>query len=288
MSPTPSLLDSNPSDDSPAADSLSRDAEEIEDRSTPPTPVIYEVVRRLGEEEMARPGVSLWWSGAAGGVSIGCSLLAQAILLTRLPDAPWRPLVDSLGYTVGFVMVVLSRQQLFTESTITAVLPLTAEFTLGNLWKLARIWTIVLIANFAGALVAALFFAFTPALTPEIRAGMLEVSRHLLTQDFATAFFRAVPAGFLIAAMVWLMPSAGGAQLHVVILMTYVIAAGGFMHIVAGSVEAFLLVLTGAMSWPEMAAGFVAPVLVGNIVGGTALFALLAYAQVMKEIKRAS
>ena len=274
-------------DDSPDADSVRRDAEEIEDRSTPPTPVIYEVVRRLGEEEMARPVVSLWWSGVAGGVSIGCSLLGQAILVTGLPGTSWRPLVDSLGYTVGFIMVVLSRQQLFTESTITAVLPLMAEFTARNSWRVARIWTIVLIANFAGALIAAAFFAFTPALSPELRAGMLEISRHLIGQDWATAFFRAVPAGFLIAAMVWLMPSAGGTQLHVVILMTYVIAAGGFMHIVAGSVEAFTLVLTGATSWQAMTTGFAAPVLIGNMVGGTALFALLAYAQVMKEIRPA-
>jgi formate/nitrite transporter FocA (FNT family) len=33
-----------------------------------------------------------------------------------------------------------------------------------------------------------------------------------------------------------------------------------------------------------MLGAFVAPVLVGNIIGGTALFALLSYAQVMKEI----
>ena len=68
--------------------------------------------------------------------------------------------------------------------------------------------------------------------------------------------------------------------------MTYLIAAGGFMHIIAGSVEAFLLVLTGGMTAWTMAVSFVAPVLLGNIVGGTALFGLLAYAQVMKEIKR--
>jgi formate/nitrite transporter FocA (FNT family) len=33
-----------------------------------------------------------------------------------------------------------------------------------------------------------------------------------------------------------------------------------------------------------MFTGFVIPVLAGNIMGGTALFALIAYAQVMKEI----
>jgi hypothetical protein len=37
-----------------------RQVERIEERSTPPTPVIYEVVRRYGEEEMERPATSLW------------------------------------------------------------------------------------------------------------------------------------------------------------------------------------------------------------------------------------
>src|SRR5262244_3678804 len=96
-----------------------REVEDVEERSRPRTPVIYEVVRRLGEEEMRRPATSLWWSGVAAGLSISFSLLAQAILETHLPDAPWRHLVSSLGYAVGFVMVVLSRQQLFTENTIT-------------------------------------------------------------------------------------------------------------------------------------------------------------------------
>ena len=56
------------------------------------------------------------------------------------------------------------------------------------------------------------------------------------------------------------------------------------MHIVAGSVEAFLLVLNGELQWLAMIGNFIVPVLIGNIVGGTALFALIAYAQVMKEI----
>src|SRR6476661_4498573 len=102
------------------------EVKEVEERSTPRTPVIYEIVRQLGQEEMERPLISLWWSGVAAGLSISFSLLTQAILETHLVDAPWRPLVSSLGYPVGFLMVVLSRQQLFTESTITAVLPLMA------------------------------------------------------------------------------------------------------------------------------------------------------------------
>lgn len=84
--------------------------------------------------------------------------------------------------------------------------------------------------------------------------------------------------------MVWLILSADAAQFHVIALMTYPIAAGGFMHIVAGSVEAFLPVVDGNLGVWSMIADFTVPVLIGNIVGGTALFALLSYAQVMKEI----
>jgi hypothetical protein len=94
------------------------ESDDVEERSSPRTPVIYEIVRRLGDEEMDRPITSLWWSGVAAGLSISFSLLAQGILQAHLPAAPWRVLVVSLGYSLGFLMVVLSRQQLFTESTL--------------------------------------------------------------------------------------------------------------------------------------------------------------------------
>lgn len=272
-------------DDSGGGQKISeREIEEVEELSSPRTPVIYEIVCRHGEEEMARPIFSLWWSGVAAGMSISFSLLAQAILQTHLPDAPWRPLVTDLGYSVGFVMVVMSRQQLFTETTVTAVLPVMAAFDRNNVAKLARMWGVVLIANFAGTLFAALFCEFTPVLTPELFNGMIEVSRHILGHSLPEMFFRAIAAGFLMAAMVWLIPSAEGAQFFVIVLMASLISAGNFMHIVAGSVEAFLLVLNGQLGWLAMLDQFVIPVFFGNVVGGTALFALIAYAQVMKEI----
>ena len=257
---------------------------DVEELATPRTPVIYEVVRRLGEEEMVRPSTSLWWSGVAAGLSISFSLLAQAILRTHLPDAPWQPLVTSFGYCVGFIMAVLSRQQLFTESTITAVLPVAANFTWKNVGRMMRLWAIVLAANLAGTLFAALFCSFTPVLPAEIYDEMLAVSRDLLPLGWWDMVFRAVASGFLMAAMVWLMPGAERTQFHVITLMTWLIAVGGFTHIVAGSMEAYLLVFAGDWAWWQMIGQFLLPVLIWNMIGGTALFALLSYAQVMDEI----
>lgn len=260
------------------------EVEEVEDRARPSTPIIYEVVRRMGDEEMARPAISLWWSGIAAGISISFSLLAEAILRAHLPDAPWRPLVSGFGYSAGFLMVVLSRQQLFTENTITVVLPLMAHPTMEQLGRLARMWAIVFFANMVGTLCAALFCVLAPVLSPDILDTMRTISQEMIAHDWITMFFRAVGAGFLIAGMVWLLPSAMATQFHVITLMTYLISIGGFKHIVAGSVEAFVLVISGQLGLGDMLVHFTLPVLLGNVIGGTALFALLSYAQVMKEL----
>jgi formate-nitrite transporter family protein len=258
--------------------------EDVEELSTPRTPVIYEVVRRLGDEEMERPATSLWWSGVAAGLSISFSLLAQAILQSHLPDTPWRPLLTGFGYCVGFLMVVLGRQQLFTESTITVVLPVLKDIHIANIWRMLRLWVIVLVANLAGTLFAAVFCRFTPVLSPELMDSMLAISRDLKTLGWWQMSFRGVASGFLIAAMVWMIPSAESAKFAVITAMTYLIAIGGFTHIVAGSMEANLLVLSGDWEWWRMLWQFFVPALIGNIIGGTALFALISYAQVMEEI----
>ena len=40
-----------------------KEADDVEGMSSQRTPVIYEIVRKLGDEEMDRPITSLWWSG---------------------------------------------------------------------------------------------------------------------------------------------------------------------------------------------------------------------------------
>jgi formate/nitrite transporter FocA (FNT family) len=259
-------------------------ADRVEETTTPLTPVIYETVRRNGEQEMSRPPWSLAWSGVAAGMSISFSLLAQAILRQKLPDAPWRELVAAIGYPVGFVMVVLARQQLFTESTITVILPLIAQPSRQHFKRAARLWTIVLGTNLVGTGLAALFCALTPVIEPSLLEQMHIISRHAMAHAFWPMLLRGIGAGYLMAATVWLMPAAGPAQFQVVVVMTYLIGVGGFAHIVAGSLEAYLLLLSGDLGLTAALGGFAVPALLGNIIGGSALFALMAYAQVRHEI----
>jgi formate-nitrite transporter family protein len=260
------------------------EARDIEDRARLRARIVYEIVRLEGEEEIARPATSLWWSGLAAGLSISFSLLAQAIVMLNLPDATWRPLVTHLGYPVGFLMVILGRQQLFTESTITVVLPLLAQFSRRRLALAGRMWCIVLVANIAGTLFAAAFCVFAPVLTPDVRQSMLDISQQALAHGWWEMLFRGISSGFLMAATVWLIPSSKGSEFLVIVVVTYLIAIGGFAHIVAGSMEAFMLLLSGSSGIIQTIWGFMLPTLIGNIIGGTVLFALISYAQVMEEM----
>ena len=89
--------------------------------------VTYEVIRREGEGELRRSPSALAYSSLAAGLSMGFSFLAQGLLRSHLPDTEWAPLVSKLGYAVGFLIVILGSQQLFTENTLTAVVPTLAQ-----------------------------------------------------------------------------------------------------------------------------------------------------------------
>src|SRR3954467_9003118 len=96
--------------------------QEAEDRSAPSGKVVYHAIVKEADEELERSVAALFWSGLAAGLSMGFSLVGEAILRAHLPDEPWRPLVAKIGYSFGFLIVILGRQQLFTENTLTPML----------------------------------------------------------------------------------------------------------------------------------------------------------------------
>jgi formate/nitrite transporter FocA (FNT family) len=90
-----------------------------EERTFVSAKVVHEAVRLSGLEELERPANALAWFGLAAGLSAGFSLVAEGLLQSHLPDQPWRPLITKLGYPLGFLIVILGKQQLFTENTVT-------------------------------------------------------------------------------------------------------------------------------------------------------------------------
>lgn len=253
--------------------------EEIIDRTAPPGEIVYEAVYAEGKHELERNSLELGLSGLAAGLSMGFSMVAEALLRVHLPRTNWSPLLTHTGYSVGFLIVILGRQQLFTKNTLTVILPLLREKKIDMFVNVARLWAIVLFANLLGAFVFAWLAAHSNAFHPEVRAEFAKIGQAATEPNFATIVMRGAISGWLIALMVWLLPFAESARLWVIIILAYLVALAELPHVVAGTVEAFYLVVSGMMPFWKCIGGYVLPALIGNIIGGVALVAVGAHAE---------
>ncbi|HEX3718470.1 MAG TPA: formate/nitrite transporter family protein [Verrucomicrobiae bacterium] len=256
---------------------------EIQERTSPPGEVVYGAVYREGEHELQRSNRALAWSGLAAGLSMGFSFVAEALLRSRLPDAPWVPIISKLGYAIGFVIVILGRQQLFSKNTLTVILPLLNPKAKTKVVDVARLWALVFFSNILGAFLFALFISHTSVFDSPVRASFAAIAQREFAHTFWSMFLRATLAGWLIALMIWLLPFAETARVGVIALLAYMVGLGEFPHIVAGATPAFYHLLTGEISLAGSVTGFFLPVVLGNIVGGVALVAAGAHAEFHSE-----
>lgn len=262
----------------PLSEEQIRDAE---NRTSVKAAVVHEAIRKDGDEELRRPMSALAWSGLAAGMSMGFSFVAEGLFKTFLPAAEWQPLLVNLGYPVGFLIVVIGRQQLFTENTLTAIIPLLARRNFSTLLLVLRLWAVVLAANIVGAHLFAWVLAGTTLMRPETHAALRALALDAVRVTFGSAVIRGVFAGWLIAMMVWMRAAVQTGQIAIIVILTYVVGLAGLTHIIAGSVEVLYLVMLGSISWWSYVTGYMAPTLIGNIIGGTALVSALNHAQVV-------
>jgi formate-nitrite transporter family protein len=252
---------------------------EAHERSAPTGNVVYEAIFEEGEAELSRQTGSLAWSGLAAGLSMGFSFVVDGLISAATPHAGWQVLISKLGYPTGFLIVVLARQQLFTENTLTVMLPLLRRRDARTLGDVGRLWTTVLAANLAGAVAFAFVIARTGVFPPDVHESFSRIAREGISAGFWTMMLRGVFAGWLIALMVWLLPYAETARFWVIAFIAYVVGIGHFPHVIAGSVDTMYLVATGQLGVGGFATRFLIPALLGNIIGGVSLVAALAHAQ---------
>ena len=259
--------------------------EKVASSPTPPEAwIIHEIIREDGERELRRSVSSLVWSGLGAGLSMGFSFLTLAMIRAALPDTPAAILIAGFGYTIGFLIAILGRQQLFTESTLTAVLPFLMRRDRQSFVAMLRLWGAVLVANLVGTIAFAAFISVPDLFGPTVVASLRHVAAAALHDPFLITMLKAVLSGWLIAIMVWLLPGAGPARLTLIIALTYVVAVGQFPHIIAGSVEVAYAVFTDEASVRDYLVRFLLPTLIGNTIGGVSLVAILNHAPVRDEI----
>ncbi len=263
---------------------LSADEEQEVSHNQPPrAAVLHEIIRSQGDQELERTLAALWWSALAAGLSMGLSLMAMGLFYARLPEGDGAQVIASIGYSTGFLAVILARQQLFTENTLTAVLPVMTSPTLANFGRLLRLWGVVLLGNLAGTLLVAWVMLELPIFDSKTDVAFLEVGRKVMKNDISRMFAKGIVSGWMIATMVWMIPSMEHAKIWIILMITYLMALGDFTHIVVGSVEVSYLVWAGDETWRSFWLDFALPTLAGNIIGGSFIFALISHAQVRSD-----
>jgi formate/nitrite transporter FocA (FNT family) len=111
------------------------------------------------------------------------------------------------------------------------------------------------------------------------------IGQEAVARPFWPVLLSAIFAGWLIALMVWLLPSSSNIRLLVIVFLSYVVALGKFSHIIAGSADAAFTVIMGHASFLQYLVNFFVPTLIGNTIGGALLVALLNHAPVAPELE---
>jgi len=242
---------------------------------------IFSRVEEGAEQELARPLHNLFVSAVSAGLAMGISALGVSVLLHVLGGDRVGQSVAYLAYPLGFLIVIIGRQQLFTENTLFPVALVLEQRRL--LAATARLWGVVLVGNVLGTLLFAVLATMTPALSPAVTAELSSLGVDAGGQGFSTVFWTGVIGGWLIALVGWLVTASTDTvgQVLIIFVVTYVVGVGHFAHSVAGSGEVLAAVLSGDLPLQSYLTWLAGAVL-GNSAGGVLIVALFNYGQIHK------
>lgn len=243
---------------------------------------IFEAAVANARSEIKRPLLGLIFSGLAGGITLGLTAIAVASIQALLGTGGWHDLVAYVMYPLGFIAVIIGRQQLFTENTLYPVVLVLDERR--HVLATLRLWAIVFGSNVAGALLFAALCIYTTALRPEIHAKLVDLGSSAVQGSFGHIFWSGVVGGWLIALVAWMVTASHWTigQVAMIWLLTFVVGAGHFAHCIVTSCEILSSTLAGAVS-PGAYLLWLLAATMGNIVGGVGIVSVLNYGQVRPE-----
>src|SRR3954453_2313528 len=127
---------------------------------------IFGSVEDSGHEELRRSSKTLMFSGIAGGLGMGLTGLGVSSAMAVLGEGHTQEFISLTLYPLGFISIIIGRQQLFTENTLYPVALILSEHK--HVLDTLRLWTVVFFSNIAGAMLFAFLAGKTLALKPEI------------------------------------------------------------------------------------------------------------------------
>lgn len=282
MDPRIKKLRKHANPDAPEHEALARD-QPGEDAQKSYHTILEQHVQQA-TEEIERPTAGLLLSSLSAGLDLGFGPLLMAAIASIAAGTLSGPVIDlltALGYTVGFVLVVIGRSVLFTEQTTSAVLPVLAKRA--RVHRMFRLWALVFAGNLTGTVLIGAFIGIVgPKLGVVAVPELARIAHKLLVHDWSLMLVSAVAAGWLMGLAAWLVVASREtmSQIFVVILTTSVIAIAGLHHSIAGSIEVLMAMFAGVDIGIAEYLAFLSAAVLGNALGGVVFVALLKFGHV--------
>lgn len=249
---------------------------------------IAERINNVGVAKVKLPILSLVMLGILAGAFIGLGALYFVLIKsdTSLGFATSQVL-GGVAFSLGLILVIIAGAELFTGNNLLAMA--WAEGKIST-YDILKNWIIVCIANFIGAAgLAVLVFlsGHNDMNNGAIAEQYIKIAIIKTSLPFWSAFFKGVLCNVLVCMAVW-MAFAGRSVIDKVVVIVFPISAfvaAGFEHCIANMYFIPLAMLeqtfgnsnltSAAVTWT----GFInnlAPVIMGNLVGGS-IFVTLIY-----------
>jgi formate-nitrite transporter family protein len=240
-----------------------------------------------GLRELQRPSAGLFISGLSAGLDVSFSLFLIAVILSLVRgqfSSAVSEIFSGAMYSVGFMLVILGRSELFTEHTTRAVYPVLHGRS--SVRSLLRLWGVIYVANLLGtAIFARILTVVGPALGVVQPVVLGEVAMRVVRHPWWVIVLSGLLAGWLMGLVSWLVSAAKDTISQVVFvgIITWSIGIAHLHHAIVGSVE----VLAGIFAHQGLGFGDYLNCLwwttLGNAAGGVVFVALFKYSHVIRR-----
>lgn len=243
---------------------------------------VHEILDQLSEDGLlqhSRPSWSLFLSALAAGLEIGFSILLMGVLFSLFENRISKEAMNlllAISYPLGFIFVIIGREELFTEQTTIAVIPVLGRKK--RISSLLRLWGIVLLGNLIGCFIFSFILATLPVEMKIIEPHTFtHIAEKIPFYKWSSLLGSAIFAGWLMGLLAWLISSTTEtiSRLLLIILVTFVIGVTGLHHCIVGSVEMFAAMLSGSKITFMHYLYFISLAVPGNIIGGAVFVAAL-------------
>jgi len=261
----------------------------MSDSSTPKRQHLaaYEVLpamKREAEYFLTRTTGQTLVLALAGGMFVTLGALFSLLLSDGFTTPGAQLLMQGLGFSTGFFMIILSRAALFTEANVIFPVSYLQGVPTNQIKAIISFWALAWIGNMIGAFIIGTVIAFAQTYPDSVLQGLdAIVAKKMAYRDEGTlnAWLRIIVSGMLgngligMAAFFATMANTLIGKYVPVFLVVTLFVAGNFQHSPANMGYFSLSMAMGDNpGWGAAFAWNIIPAGIGNILGGALLVAL--------------